>query len=436
MAYNREQENAAAADLIRSRLAQRQNVDGEIRSLLEDSTKRMQTLAGRGAPKNSTEAAVMRNAANNALSDFQNSSARLRSLLEQDRGLSDGDYTNQALEALNQRERQLRSASRQTLPDVSGALKLGAQALAASAANGGSKSKLVEWQTRPYMSAAEEADYNGLTAAQIRLNQLQNAHNTNVDLSQNPVAQRDAAWKNYQELEKQAAQVQRQINELLQAKKKAERQNQISQMEAVKANSDFLQTAQQGAQGTPTYEQLQQQYSSGYEAGRAGAVDNTVYFDWLNRESHPNTAKFASQLSKSQMDTYNYYYARYGKQKADEYLELLQPELSEKSFEESVQKINNEMPVPCHPAGAYRHVRSLCLGGKRGQCGARGGHRRQPGGCSAHTAGRLRPAENSGKCRRYGTVFWERFVFHGKYGDKAALWPGGWSWPTPCRPAY
>ena len=344
MAYNREQENAAAADLIRSRLAQRQNVDGEIRSLLEDSTKRMQTLAGRGAPKNSTEAAVMRNAANNALSDFQNSSARLRSLLEQDRGLSDGDYTNQALEALNQRERQLRSASRQTLPDVSGALKLGAQALAASAANGGSKSKLVEWQTRPYMSAAEEADYNGLTAAQIRLNQLQNAHNTNVDLSQNPVAQRDAAWKNYQELEKQAAQVQRQINELLQAKKKAERQNQISQMEAVKANSDFLQTAQQGAQGTPTYEQLQQQYSSGYEAGRAGAVDNTVYFDWLNRESHPNTAKFASQLSKSQMDTYNYYYARYGKQKADEYLELLQPELSEKSFEESVQKINNEMP--------------------------------------------------------------------------------------------
>lgn len=338
MAYNREQENAAAADLIRSRLAQRQNVDGEIRSLLEDSTKRMQTLAGRGAPKNSTEAAVMRNAANNALSDFQNSSARLRSLLEQDRGLSDGDYTNQALEALNQRERQLRSASRQTLPDVSGALKLGAQALAASAANGGSKSKLVEWQTRPYMSAAEEADYNGLTAAQIRLNQLQ------VDLSQNPVAQRDAAWKNYQELEKQAAQVQRQINELLQAKKKAERQNQISQMEAVKANSDFLQTAQQGAQGTPTYEQLQQQYSSGYEAGRAGAVDNTVYFDWLNRESHPNTAKFASQLSKSQMDTYNYYYARYGKQKADEYLELLQPELSEKSFEESVQKINNEMP--------------------------------------------------------------------------------------------
>ena len=170
MAYNREQENAAAADLIRSRLAQRQNVDGEIRSLLEDSTKRMQTLAGRGAPKNSTEAAVMRNAANNALSDFQNSSARLRSLLEQDRGLSDGDYTNQALEALNQRERQLRSASRQTLPDVSGALKLGAQALAASAANGGSKSKLVEWQTRPYMSAAEEADYNGLTAAQIRLN--------------------------------------------------------------------------------------------------------------------------------------------------------------------------------------------------------------------------------------------------------------------------
>lgn len=204
--------------------------------------------------------------------------------------------------------------------------------------------KPVEWQTRPYMSAAEEADYNGLTAAQIRLNQLQNAHNTNVDLSQNPVAQRDAAWKNHQELEKQAAQVQRQINELLQAKKKAERQNQISQMEAVKANSDFLQTAQQGAQGTPTYEQLQQQYSSGYEAGRAGAVDNTVYFDWLNRESHPNTAKFASQLSKSQMDTYNYYYARYGKQKADEYLELLQPELSEKSFEESVQKINNEMP--------------------------------------------------------------------------------------------
>ena len=33
--------------------------------------------------------------------------------------------------------------------------------------------KPVEWQTRPYMSAAEEADYNGLTAALQRLQALQ-----------------------------------------------------------------------------------------------------------------------------------------------------------------------------------------------------------------------------------------------------------------------
>lgn len=204
--------------------------------------------------------------------------------------------------------------------------------------------KPVEWQTRPYMNAVEEADYNGLTAAQIRLDQLRNTFNEDVDDSQNPVTQRDDAWKKHQELEKEAEQVQQQIDDLMQAKKKAERQDKIDQMEAVKVNHDFSQVAQQGAQGVPTYEQLQQQYSSGYEAGRAGAVDNTVYFDWLNRESHPNTAKFASQLSKDQMDIYNYYYAHYGKQKADEYLELLQPELSEKSFEESVRTINEDMP--------------------------------------------------------------------------------------------
>lgn len=107
--------------------------------------------------------------------------------------------------------------------------------------------KPVEWQTRPYMSAAEEADYNGLTAALQRLQALQDWSFVRERQLEGLRSQLSAGQISREEYFREAQKIQEQdrannpealqaaqerVSQLEQARRKAQEQNWLARQQA------------------------------------------------------------------------------------------------------------------------------------------------------------------------------------------------------------
>lgn len=214
--------------------------------------------------------------------------------------------------------------------------------------------KPVNWQTRPYWQPWEEDEYNGLTDAKSRIGGTEEATYTNEleKLRMDNSLSQEEYQKRLAELQANDpfAQNREKISTLEQSKVKAHQRDAVSPYEGVMSLPDFAEHAEAAKGGIKTQQEYFSQYGNATESAKNVKIENPVYYQWLNREQTINGNKERSSslsvpyMTENEMNVYNYYFSKYGKQKADEYYKKLEPILYDRSFEESDRIIREEMP--------------------------------------------------------------------------------------------